>query len=118
MKQLHVWIEIKGTQTYVGDICGESVEDSCFSYAKEYYMESGNKPISIHLPFSGEAFSPKDTRNFFEGLLPEGFTRRCRHMGCMLDWNPEESTWECSCHGTGCYEDGRLKDNPAQMNLK
>lgn len=77
MKQLHVWIEIKGTQTYVGDICGESVEDSCFSYAKEYYMESGNKPISIHLPFSGEAFSPKDTRNFFEGLLPEGFTRRC-----------------------------------------
>lgn len=44
--------------------------------------------------------------------------RRCRHMGCKLDWNPEESTWECSCHGSGYYEDGRLKDNPAQMDLK
>ena len=55
------------------------------------------------------------------GLLKGFFApkeRRCRHMGCMLDWNPEESTWECSCHGTGYYDDGRLKDNPAQMNLK
>ncbi|MGN0494780.1 MAG: HipA domain-containing protein [Lachnospiraceae bacterium] len=77
MKRLSVWIEIEGVQTYVGDICGEGVEDSCFSYAKDYYMDSKHKPISIHLPFSDEAFSPKDTRNFFEGLLPEGFTRRC-----------------------------------------
>lgn len=77
MKRLSVWIEIEGVQTYVGDICGEGVEDSCFSYAKEYYMDSKHKPISIHLPFSDETFSPKDTRNFFEGLLPEGFTRRC-----------------------------------------
>lgn len=55
------------------------------------------------------------------GLLKGLFApkeRRCRHMGCKLDWNPEESTWECSCHGTGYYNDGRLKDNPAQMNLK
>lgn len=44
--------------------------------------------------------------------------RRCRHMGCKLDWNPQESSWECSCHGSGYYKDGRLKDNPAQRNLK
>ncbi|MGN0437534.1 MAG: HipA domain-containing protein [Lachnospiraceae bacterium] len=77
MKRLCVWIEIEGEQTYVGDICGEGVEDSRFSYAKEYYMDGKHRPISIHLPFSDVVFSPETTRIFFEGLLPERYTRRC-----------------------------------------
>ena len=40
------------------------------------------------------------------------------HMGCKPKWNPEESFWECSCHGSRYCEDGTLKDNPAQMDLK
>lgn len=77
MKHLSVWIEINGEQTYVGDINGQSAEDACFAYAKEYCLSSDHRPISIHLPFSDEPFSAGETRNFFEGLLPEGFTRRC-----------------------------------------
>ena len=77
MKHLSVWIEINGEQAYVGDIRGESVRDARFTYAKEYRLNPSRRPISIHLPFSDEAFSVEDTRNFFEGLLPEGFTRRC-----------------------------------------
>lgn len=77
MRNLGVWIEIGGLQTYVGRIIGENEEDARFSYAGEYLSGNMARPISIHLPLSENAFSVDDTRNFFEGLLPEGFTRRC-----------------------------------------
>lgn len=78
MRNLGVWIEIGGLQTYVGRIIGEKEEDARFSYAEEYLSGNIARPISIHLPLSENAFSVDDTRNFFEGLLPEGFTRRCQ----------------------------------------
>ena len=77
MRNLGVWIEIGGLQTYVGRIIGEKEDDARFSYAEEYLSGNIARPISIHLPLSENAFSVDDTRNFFEGLLPEGFTRRC-----------------------------------------
>ena len=77
MRNLGVWIEIGGLQTYVGRIIGENEEDARFSYSEEYLSGNLARPISIHLPLSENAFSVDDTRNFFEGLLPEGFTRRC-----------------------------------------
>ena len=40
--------------------------------------------------------------------------KRCPHMGCKLEWNPEESTWDCPCHGSRFEESGALIDNPAQ----
>lgn len=77
MKNLQVWIEINGVQTYVGSICGNSAKDARFTYDDEYMSDIEHRPISIHLPFSDSAFSVEDTKNYFEGLLPEGFTRRC-----------------------------------------
>lgn len=44
-------------------------------------------------------------------------TPRCKHMGCKLEWNPEEQTWECPCHGSRFQKDGRILDNPAKRNL-
>lgn len=44
--------------------------------------------------------------------------RKCPHMGCRLEWNPQESTWECPCHGSRFSEEGTLRDNPAQKDLE
>ena len=38
-------------------------------------------------------------------------------MGCALKWNPEERTWDCTCHGSRFEESGRVKDNPANGDL-
>lgn len=38
---------------------------------------------------------------------------RCSHLGCRLEWNPEEDRWECPCHGSGFSESGKLLDDPA-----
>ena len=45
-------------------------------------------------------------------------TPRCPHMGCALHWNPQEHSWDCSCHGSRFEENGKLLDNPATDDLK
>ena len=42
---------------------------------------------------------------------------RCAHLGCQLNWNPEERTWDCPCHGSRFDWDGNLMDGPAQTDL-
>lgn len=58
---------------------------------------------------------PQLLGNLFEttlGLLWPT-SRRCTHLGCALHWNPQEHTWDCSCHGSRYAPDGKLLDNPA-----
>lgn len=75
MRSLVISIEIKGVEHKVGNITGNSSEDAFFCYSQEY-IESVGRPISISLPIQQEAFSAIQTKNYFEGLLPEGFSRR------------------------------------------
>ncbi len=77
MRDLVVRIECNGQKKYVGNIRGNSSRDSIFQYAPDYISQPENEPISISLPLQKEPFSVESTTNFFEGLLPEGFTRRC-----------------------------------------
>ena len=73
--KLKVYIEINGTYNHVGDITGESEKDATFQYSQSY-IETNSLPISLSMPFQSEPFSPEKTKSFFEGLLPEGFTRK------------------------------------------
>jgi len=43
---------------------------------------------------------------------------RCRHMGCQVEWNPDEQSYDCPCHGSRYSKDGELLDGPAQEGLK
>lgn len=45
-------------------------------------------------------------------------TTKCPHLGCMLEWNQEERSWDCPCHGSRFDYRGRLINGPAQVNLK
>ena len=49
-------------------------------------------------------------------LMPT--TPRCPHMGCALNYNRQEHSWDCPCHGSRFSEDGQLIDNPATGSLK
>ncbi len=42
---------------------------------------------------------------------------RCPHLGCRLEWNPDEKSWDCPCHGSRFDYMGHLIDNPAQIDL-
>ncbi len=87
MRNLKIYIEIKGKSVYVGNIAGNGVNDACFTYANEYFENERSKAISISLPLNKKTFSPEETKSFFEGLLPEGFTRRCVAQWMRADEN-------------------------------
>ncbi len=76
MNRLIVNIEKKGTLIPVGTITGTDSSDACFQYNEEYRKEAEAVPISISLPIQPDPFPAGRTSSFFEGLLPEGFTRR------------------------------------------
>lgn len=52
------------------------------------------------------------------GILRLTGKQRCTHMGCVLQWNAGEKTWECPCHGSRFDAEGNILDNPTMRKLK
>jgi len=42
---------------------------------------------------------------------------RCPHLGCQLEWNPDEKSWDCPCHGSRFDRFGNLISGPAQTDI-
>ncbi len=43
---------------------------------------------------------------------------RCPHLGCALEYNAQEHSWDCPCHGSRFTAEGKLLDNPATGDLR
>ena len=77
MINLSMEIEINGISVPVGKIAGTDYTNAKFYYLDDYCNARESMPISISLPLQREPFSAESTKIFFEGLLPEGFIRKC-----------------------------------------
>ncbi len=42
----------------------------------------------------------------------------CTHMGCELQWNEAERSWDCPCHGSRFDYEGHIIEGPALNPLK
>ncbi len=41
---------------------------------------------------------------------------KCPHLGCSLEWNPNELSWDCPCHGSRFDYRGKWLNNPAMRD--
>ncbi|MEP7270707.1 MAG: FAD-dependent oxidoreductase [Acidobacteriota bacterium] len=50
------------------------------------------------------------------GVLHE-FSAVCPHLGCIVNWNPAERTFDCPCHGSRFDSRGHVINRPANRHL-
>jgi glycine/D-amino acid oxidase-like deaminating enzyme/nitrite reductase/ring-hydroxylating ferredoxin subunit len=55
----------------------------------------------------------RDNDGSFHELSPA-----CTHLGCVVQWNGVESSWDCPCHGSRFAPDGVVLNGPAAKPLK
>jgi glycine/D-amino acid oxidase-like deaminating enzyme/nitrite reductase/ring-hydroxylating ferredoxin subunit len=46
------------------------------------------------------------------------FSAICPHLGCILQWNQDERSFDCPCHGSRFSCQGKLMNGPAITDLK
>ncbi len=46
------------------------------------------------------------------------FSAKCTHLGCTVTWNPLEQSFDCPCHGSRFFYNGKVINGPANSELE
>jgi glycine/D-amino acid oxidase-like deaminating enzyme/nitrite reductase/ring-hydroxylating ferredoxin subunit len=65
----------------------------------------------------GSGLAKKAVHRDAEGTL-HAVSARCTHMGCIVQWNGPQSTWDCPCHGSRFEANGAVIEGPATAPLQ
>ena len=66
-------------------------------------LEIDGEKVGVYKDVEGQVFAVKPV---------------CTHLGCILNWNNADKTWDCSCHGSRFDHTGKNINNPAIKDLE
>ena len=120
MSDLNVSVERCGKMFPAGQLLESGRGRARFRYLDSYLEMEGAAPISVSLPLQEQAFDEDRTKTFFEGLLPEGFTRRTVAAGLKVQENDYLSILAAlgsECLGALQVTDGALPPEEGSYEL-
>jgi Rieske Fe-S protein len=65
----------------------------------------------------GSGLAKKAVHRDAEGAL-HAVSARCTHLGCIVEWNAPQATWDCPCHGSRFEATGAVMEGPATAPLQ
>jgi glycine/D-amino acid oxidase-like deaminating enzyme/nitrite reductase/ring-hydroxylating ferredoxin subunit len=103
--------------------------------AGDYLKEVGNMAAQyVDYISAGDMKSAKELQNEEGGVLAVGlkkvavykdasgnlnaYSAICPHLGCVLQWNEIERSFDCPCHGSRFTCEGKVINGPASTDLK
>jgi Rieske Fe-S protein len=66
-------------------------------------IKEGLKPLAVYRDESGTVHASSAV---------------CVHLGCIVQWNGEEKTFDCPCHGSRFTYEGKVVCGPANKDLE
>ena len=99
---------------------GERGRSGCASSATAS-TKPGRRPIDDLAPGEGDIVEHDGEK--VAGYRDEDGTLlavspTCTHLGCQVNWNGAERSWDCPCHGSRFAPDGSVLQGPAVHRLE
>lgn len=92
-----------------------------FRMVRDRVVNRGGRPIESLEPGEGDIVDHDGEKvaghRRDDGSLVAVSTR-CTHLGCQVNWNTAERSWDCPCHGSRFAPDGSVLQGPAVHRLE
>lgn len=108
-------VPLKTPGTYLSEV---------FNMAKQYgdFLKSGDIKELNELPAGEGAILSKGLQKLAVYKDEQGsvraFSAVCPHLGCVVQWNGEEKSFDCPCHGSRFTTSGDVINGPATTGLE
>jgi Rieske Fe-S protein len=85
-----------------GRLRGHTGTPSDLNPGEAAVMKVDGKPAAVHRDQEGTLYAVSAT---------------CTHLGCTVEWNAPEDSWDCPCHGSRFSVNGDVLHGPAVRPL-